>query len=272
MKMSAPGLHYCTVELLAGLALAAYVMLPSKAVGAAEPKFDVLRTGTAVYSNVTVTTQAKSYVFIVHDSGMASLKVAELPTEVQQQLGYSGGNGSSGSTNTAAAWAKREIAKLAVPEMNVLETRLQQKWQGRSPGAAALTGLISPGLVLSVIGVMLLLHLFYSYCCMLICRKAGNPGGILVWVPLFQLIPMLRAAGMSGWWFLAYFVPLLNLVPTILWPLRIAEARGKSIWVGVLLLLPITNFFAFLYLAFSNGEVARDDDGPEPKLMTLQTA
>ena len=68
---------------------------------------------------------------------------------------------------------------------------------------------------------------------------------------------MLRAAGMSGWWFLAYFVPLLNLVPLILWPLKIAKARGKSVWVGVLLLLPVINLFAFLYLAFSNGRPRR---------------
>lgn len=272
MNMSARKLHYYTAEVLAGLALAAHLMVPSEAVGAAEAKFDVLQTKTAAYTNVTVTTKARSYIFIVHDSGMTSLKIAELPAEVQQQLGYSAADSSKGSTNTATAWAKREMVKLAGPEMKALETRLQQNWQGGLPAQEVLRGLISPKLILAFLGALLLLHLFYCYCCMLICRKAGHPGGVLVWVPLLQLIPMLRAAGMSGWWFLAYFVPLLNLVPSILWPLKIAEARGKSIWVGVLLLLPITNLFVFLYLAFSDGAAARDQDGPEPKIMTLQTA
>jgi apolipoprotein N-acyltransferase len=106
---------------------------------------------------------------------------------------------------------------------------------------------------------------------MLICRKAGHPAGLLVWLPALQIFPLLRAAGMSGWWFLAYFVPVLNVVPVILWPLKIAKARGKSVWVGVLLLLPATNLFAFLYLAFSDSAPRADDESPEPKVMSLQT-
>jgi hypothetical protein len=65
---------------------------------------------------------------------------------------------------------------------------------------------------------------------------------------------------------------VLDLVPAVLWAFKIAEARGKSVWVGVLLLLPITNVFAFLYLAFSNGGPVEEDEGPEPKVMSLQVA
>jgi hypothetical protein len=77
---------------------------------------------------------------------------------------------------------------------------------------------------------------------------------------------------MSGWWFLALLVPLLNLVASVLWCFNIVKARGKSIWVGVLLLLPVTSPFAFLYLAFSNGAPPDEDEEPEPKIMTLQAA
>jgi len=106
---------------------------------------------------------------------------------------------------------------------------------------------------------------------MLICRKAGHPPGLLVWLPWLKLFPMFRAAGMSGWWVLACFVPVLNLMPLLLWPLKIAQARGKSVWIGVLLLLPVFNLFAFLYLAFSNGASDEEDEVPEPKVMSLQT-
>jgi len=58
----------------------------------------------------------------------------------------------------------------------------------------------------------------------------------------------------------------------ILWPLKIAKACGKSVWIGVLLLLPVTNLLAFLYLAFSGGAAESDDEPPEPKVMSLQTA
>jgi hypothetical protein len=107
---------------------------------------------------------------------------------------------------------------------------------------------------------------------MLICQKVGHPPGILVWLPLVQLLPLLRAAGMSGWWFLAYLVPGLNIVAQIIWSLKIAKARGKSVWVGVLLLLPVANLFSFLYLAFSNGATGGGDEDSEPKVMSLQSA
>jgi hypothetical protein len=269
MNMNALRIHHYAVEVLAGLALTAWLILPLKAVGAQEDKFDVLQTKTVTYTNVTVTTKAKNYIFILHASGMTSLKVADLPTEVRQQLGYAVADAAKGSTNTAAGWASREIAKISVPQMKVLGNRLEQTWRGHPPAALAL---ISPKLIFAILGALLLVHLFYCYCCMLICRKTGNPPGVLVWVPLLQLIPMLRAAGMSGWWFLAYFVPLLNLVPTVLWPFKIAKARGKSFWVGVLLFLPVANFVAFLYLAFSDAARAEEDEGPEPKVMSLQVA
>ena len=232
MKMKAFSAPGWATKALAGLMLAAYAVLPSSADGATESKLEVLQTKTATYTNVTVTTKAKGYIFIVHDRGMASLKVADLSPEVQQQLGYSVAGAAKHSTNTAVAWTKREVARLAGPEVKALETRLQQKWSGHPPAEAVLRGMIGPQQVLAFLGVLLAFHLFYSYCCLLICRKTGNPGGFWVWVPLFQFLPLLRAAGMSRWWFLACFVPLLNLVPAILWPLKIATARGKSVWIG----------------------------------------
>jgi hypothetical protein len=205
---------------------------------------------------------------------MTSIKTAELPPELQEKLGYA--SASKGATNTAAAWAKKEIAKINVPQVKELGKQLEQKWRGQPVARLSAMGLIGPKLNWTALGILLalylLLYLFYSYCCMLICRKAGNAPGILVWLPLLKLFPLLRAAGMSGWWFLAFFVPVLNLVPVILWPLKIAKARGKSVWVGVLLLLPITNLFAFLYLAFSNGASTEEDGEPESKIMSLQTA
>ena len=85
-----------------------------------------------------------------------------------------------------------------------------------------------------------------------------------------QQLELLRAANMSRWWFLAYFVPLLNVVVVILWPFKIAKTRGKSAWVGLALLLPVINVFAFLYLAFSDG--APEKEQRVVDVMSLETA
>jgi hypothetical protein len=274
--MNAYEMQQCAAGRLIRVTLAGWLILASGAMAAVEEKFPVLQIGARTYTNVTVTTKAKHYLFILHDGGMASVKPAELSPEAQEQLGYAPGGGAKPATNTAAAWAKREIAKINVPQVKELEKQLEQKWRGQPVARLSAMGLIGPKLNWTALGILLalylLLYLFYSYCCMLICRKTGNAPGILVWLPLLKLFPLLRAAGMSGWWFLAYFVPVFNLVPLILWPLKIAKARGKSVWVGVLLLLPITNLFAFLYLAFSNGASTAEDEQHPVRIMTLEAA
>jgi hypothetical protein len=252
--------------------LAAWLIQLSAALGGAEEKFDVLQIGTQTYSNVTVTTKAKNYIFILHATGMTSIKTADLPVELRQQLGYDVPAAPKGTTNNAANWAKREIAKISGPQLRVLGKQLDQKWRGSSPAGLTAISLISPTLVFIVLVIALLFYLFHCYCCMLICQKTGNPPGVWVWVPVLQLFPLLRAAGMSGWWFLGYCLPVVNIVAQVLWCFKIAKARGKSVWVGVLLLLPISSLFAFLYLAFSNAASAKANEEAEPKVMTLQAA
>jgi hypothetical protein len=136
--------------------------------------------------------------------------------------------------------------------------------------------MIEPDLtmVLVALGIVLVFYLFWCYCCARICEKAGHPGGFLVWLPVLQLFPLLRAAGMSGWWFLAFCLPLLNLVGHILWSIRICKARGKGVLCTVFLLLPVTSFLAFLYLAFSGGARFPARTAPKPKvqMMTLEAA
>jgi hypothetical protein len=256
---------------LAWLALAV-LLIPFRGIaGTADERFDVLQIGTQTYSNVTVTTKAKQYVFLLHSAGMASIKVSQLPPDVLDKLGYAA-PAPKVTTNTAVVWAKREIAKINTPQVRELGKQMEQKWRGQATAKLTAMHLTGPALIYVVLGIALLLYLFQSYCFMLICRKTGQRPGILVWLPAVQFFPLLRAAGMSAWWFLGFCVPGLNIVAGVMWCFNIAKARGKSVWVAVLLLLPFTSLFAFLYLAFSNGGSPGEDEEPEPKIMTLQAA
>jgi hypothetical protein len=175
-------------------------------------------------------------------------------------------------TNTPAAWAKQTLAKLDTPQVKGMEQQVVRTLLNNPVTASVKLPEITPTLVAIVGGTLISLYLFFSYCCMLICKKAGHQAGALVWLPVFQVLPMLRAARMSGWWFLALFVPVLNLVTQILWCIKIVQARDKNGWLALLLLLPLTNIFAFLFLAFADGEPPKKEQRAVAEIMTLETA
>lgn len=108
--------------------------------------------------------------------------------------------------------------------------------------------------VLIIIGLVMIalsigLWLFGCYCCKRICEKCGHNPGILIWIPILNLIPLLHVAGMATWMIILLIIPIVGFVVAIMMWIKICEARGKSpaLVLGIAL-LPIV----FLpYLAFS---------------------
>ena len=241
---------------------------PAVSTAATEQTFDVLQIGTHTYRNVTVTTKSKKYIFIIHSTGMENIKLADLSPEIRTKLGYDAmaaeGEAKAGSSSLSS-WTKHTIGKLHLPQVKELQQQL------RSGGPASLATInLGRNFTIILIGSVVLLYMLFCYCGLLICEKTGNPAGVLGWIPVLQLLPLLRAAGMSPAWFLAFLVPLLNIVAQIVWSFNIAKARGKSAWVGLFLVLPLTSLFAYLYLAFSKN--APKEERPVVEIMTLETA
>jgi hypothetical protein len=253
-------------------------VLPFWSVRAAEEKFDVLQIGSQTYQNVTVTTKSKNYIFLMHSGGLANIKVADLPPDILAKLYPERVAKPEPKPATAqiTAFAKQSLTKLETPQVKGMEEQLLKTWEEQSAVAQAHLPPITPQFLLIVAASAAALYLFYCYCCMLICAKAGQKSGLLVWLPGLKLLPMLKAAGMSRWWFLAYFVPVLNLVAHILWCFKISDARGKNQVIAVALILPVTNILAFLYLAFSDASPppapASEKRERPVELMTLETA
>ena len=246
------------------------LLTPAWAAPAPEETFPVLKIGAQTYQNVTVTTKAKDYIFITHSSGMSNIKVNELSAEVRDQLGYRAAEeeaAKKASSKTVSAWAKNALAKVETSRLKEVSAVLREHNPAKLnlASASAIPVLIALGLG----------YLLFCYCSMLICQKTGNEPGVLVWVPILQFIPLLRAAGMSPGWIIALLLPLLNVIGLIVWASNIAAARNKSGWVALFLILPVTNLFAFLYLAFSKGTPRRDSRTKGTRrmeLMTLETA
>jgi hypothetical protein len=247
--------------------------LPRSAV-ATEETFPTLQVGSRVYTNVTVTTKAKNYIFIHHSTGMENIRLADLPEELRNELGYIP---ELSRKEKAAAWAKDRLADLKLTDINLRDANaahlVQLKLQEQSAIVFEKVRALDRKLCGAIMGGILLIHLLFSYCCLLICQKAKQEPGMLIWVPVLQAFPLLRAARMSPVWFFGSILILPAIIGSVMWCFKIARARGKSSVVGFFLLLPGISLLAFFYLAFADKvpvpAVKEDRRGSE--LMTLET-
>lgn len=216
----------------------------------AQEAMPVLETDSQTYSNVVVTSKTATHIFITHSLGMAGIKVRSLDPALQKELGY--------ELEPAAHRRRGSIftRELIIPaKAREVERKLAQFIP---PGHEEAIPKILPVVAL----VALVFHFFFSYCLMLICKKAGTLPGLAVWLPVIQLVPALRAARMSPWWFLVALLPIVNLLVFVRWSVNICRIRKKSKWLALFLLLPLTSFFALLYLAFSNDQPNEDAGQP----------
>ena len=236
-----------------------------------EEKFDVLETRAGSYKNVTVTTHGRNSIFIMHSTGMATIFLTDLSPEIQQQLGYTPGGAKKQGSSKSSVQMQKIAEAIHLPQMKQFGQSFDKELE-----AKIRTTISTPATAVILLGSVAFIYLFACFCLMLICKKTGNEPGVLIWLPLLQIFPMLRAAGMSGAWFLAYLIPGLNILAHIVWCFKITSARKKSPLIAIMLLLPITNLFAFLYLALSNGvepepTVSKKEKSAEPEIV-LQTA
>jgi hypothetical protein len=231
--------------------------------------FETVTIGGHTLRRATVFERTEEMVYLKHDGGLLGTRVAELDGNTRRLLGYDVpadpvvGEGSLRLRRTSMEAQAEGMA-----------TRLGG-WAGwgsdMEEGWGAGLGLLVMGVIVIVgLGV----HLFLSGLLRMICRKADSVPGFMIWLPVLQVFPLLKAAGMSRRWPFAIFIlsllgaflagfslelallislcsSLLGLGLGIAWSIKICLARGKSpIW-AVFLLLPGLNLVGLVYLAAS---------------------
>jgi hypothetical protein len=103
-----------------------------------------------------------------------------------------------------------------------------------------------------VLVIGLLVYAFCAYCLMVIANKTNTPNGWFAWIPILNYVLLLQIAKKPVWWFLLFFVPLVNFVILIMVMVAVCQARGKSGWLVLGLFIPLVNFGVLGYLAFSD--------------------
>lgn len=84
--------------------------------------------------------------------------------------------------------------------------------------------------------------------------KAGQPGWAAL-VPIYNIYVMTQIAGRPGWWTLLYFVPLANIVVSLLVSVDTAKRFGKSEVFGIVALW-LFNPIGMLILGFGDAKYA----------------
>jgi len=106
----------------------------------------------------------------------------------------------------------------------------------------------------------LLAWAFCSFCLMRIAAATGAGGGWMAWIPILNLVLMLRIAGRPLWWIVLFFVPGVNIVVLVLVWMSVTTACGKSQWLGALAaLIPPFGVLVLAYLAFTKPGDVRGD-------------
>jgi len=248
-----------------GLFISLMISLVSPWVHAADILLPTLKIGTDVFTNVTVYQMTATDIFHRHGQGFGNAKISALDDETLILLGLktvtpkpvSESFLSSAQISAAIEQVKTALAtvNLTIPSEDILKEQI-----------ARVT--VTPQLVYGILGGLVFGYLLFCLCLLKMCVNAGSKPGLLIWLPFLQLFPLLRAAKMPAWWFLIFFLPVLNVSHTslgfltfatvgipllahLLWCARIARACGKGFFSALMLFLPVTNILALLYFAFS---------------------
>jgi hypothetical protein len=99
--------------------------------------------------------------------------------------------------------------------------------------------------------ILLATYAYFAFSIQIIANKTGTPNGWMAWVPILNAVLLCNIGDKPIWWVLLMFIPLVNFVITVMLWMAVSEARQKSPWLGILMILPFLNLIIPGYLAFS---------------------
>lgn len=98
-------------------------------------------------------------------------------------------------------------------------------------------------------GIFMLVLLAVSIVAMWKIFTKANQAGWKSIIPIYNLYVMLQIIGRPGWWLLLFFVPLVNIVISIIISIDLAKSFGRSEVFGIVGLF-LFSLVGYLILAF----------------------
>lgn len=140
------------------------------------------------------------------------------------------------------------------------DSTMQYSTQASPEAAGAALAIFGVFMVVFFV-IFIAIYVYMAICLMKMAKKTNTPNAWFAWIPFLNAWLMIQIAQKEWWWFLLFFIPLVNIVATIVVWMGVARALNKPDWLGILMIVPIANIIVPGYLAFSKSEVAAT--GPE---------
>jgi hypothetical protein len=291
------------IGLLKALLVASLILLASvsqtTAAAVTSPTVTVplLRVGSDYFTNATLTPQSAKHVTVMHSRGMTMAKMADLDPEVQQQLGFdpSPTKGSKATASSQASTNATFLGKLkkmgdefqagadqaqadreakGPPLLRALQKMGEDAEQHAKDSKAAdrfeNATWLEKSIGFSILGAIIVLYFLFCNACRHLCRRAGAPSEILIWIPGWKRLALYRATGTSWWWFflviMPFFGPLIAGIGWILCCVRLCDAFQQSRWWVWLMLIPVIGWIVFIHFA-----KASEGEDKEPAIRSMNS-
>ena len=99
------------------------------------------------------------------------------------------------------------------------------------------------GLIIAVIAIIALWRVF---------SKAGRPGWAAI-IPIYNIYTLVKVSGNSGWFTLLYFIPIVNIIISVIVALGVAKNFGKSAAFGIVGLW-LFSLIGYLIIGFGSAQ------------------
>ena len=109
---------------------------------------------------------------------------------------------------------------------------------------------------ISIMLLALASYIWISYCMMKMADRLGVPNGWFAFIPFLQYWLYCQMAQKENSWFIIMLIfsfcfPIVTMVMMILIMMDVAEKLGFENWWGILIIIPIFNFYVVYKLAFT---------------------
>lgn len=140
---------------------------------------------------------------------------------------------------------------------SILSAVMQASYE--TPEAILYNDVAVPVISTGVIGfsfvIGLILYIYVSYALMVIAKKQSIPDAWMAFIPVLNAYIIVKIAGYSGWSMLIFLLPIIGILFLIWTWMKIAEKRGFSQYLGLLVVLPVANIILPGVLAWVDPKV-----------------